>query len=103
MEPRKRVRRGTASGRLAAPGQPQLANIAALIDDGGQITIGALHPIKCAAIADDGHDCLAMLQRKSGETLKQLLERLDLALALASATGYFTDEINAQLPRRKSR
>ena len=27
-------------------------NIEALIDDGGDITIGAIYPIKCAATAD---------------------------------------------------
>ena len=73
---------------------PPLANIAALIDDGGQITIGALHPIKCAAVANDNHDCLAMLQRKPGETLQQLIERLDAAIEQARDSGEFTDEIN---------
>lgn len=95
MERPKRARRRAASGRLAATGEAPLANIAALIDDGGQITIGALHPIKCAAIANDDHDCLAMLQRKPGETMQQLLLRLDAAIDAAWASGEFTDEINS--------
>src|SRR5438067_241962 len=103
MEHRKRTRRGTAPSRIAAKPPSPLANIAALIDQGGQITLGALRPIKCAAIANDHHDCLAMLSRTSGETLSQLLERLDTAIARAWETGEFTDEINVQPPRTKSR
>jgi len=40
--------------RGVSPSGDALANIAALIDDGGQITIGQLYPIECAAIANDG-------------------------------------------------
>jgi hypothetical protein len=43
-----------------------------------------------------------MLQRKSGETLQQLLERLDAAIDLAWSTERFTDEINVQ-PRTARR
>ena len=103
MEHRKRAGRGTAPSRLAAKSQSPLANIAALIDQGGQITLGALRPIKCAAIANDHHNCLAMLSRTSGETLPQLLERLDSAIARAWETEEFTDEINVQPHRTKSR
>lgn len=102
MESSKRSRRGAAPSRLAPPSRPALANIAELIDHGGQITIGALRPIKCAAVANDHHDCLAMLQRKPGETLQQLLERLDAAIALAWTTSHFTDEINTS-PEKKLR
>ena len=105
MEPRKRARRGTASSRVTSPSgaRPLLANIAALIDSGGQITLGALDPIKCVAIANDDDSWLAMLQRRPGETLQQLLERLDAAIDLAWTTEEFTDEINAPLPRTKQR
>ncbi len=102
MEPPKRSRRRTAPGRVAGQSPFALTYIAALIDNGGQITIGALRPIACAAIANDDHDCLAMLQRKPEETLQQLLERLDAAIERAWTTGNFTDEINAQ-PRKKLR
>jgi hypothetical protein len=71
-----------------------LANIAALIDNGGQITLGALHPIECVAIANDDHNSLAMLRRRPGETLPQLLQRLDAAIDLAWNVDQFTDEIN---------
>jgi len=74
----------------------ELAHIAELIDCGGQISIGAIRPIPCAAIANDEHQCLAMLQRRPGETLHQLLRRLDAAIATARDRGVLLDEINTQ-------
>lgn len=103
MAPRKRTRTRTAASRVAQAGSSPLQNIAALIDAGGQITIGALHPIACAAIANDEDNCFAMLKRKSGETLQQLLERLDTAIAVAWATDDFIDEINVPPPGKTSR
>ena len=84
--------------------RPLLANIAALIDNGGQITLGTLRPITgVAAVANDEHNSLAMLQRRPGETLQQLLERLDAAIDRAWTADQFTDEINAAPPRTKQR
>ncbi len=71
-----------------------LKNIAALIDSGGQISIGKLSPIRCAAVANDDDQCLAMLQRRPGETLQDLLVRLDAAIDIAWNEERFIDEIN---------
>jgi hypothetical protein len=60
----------------------------------GEITIGRLYPVGCVATATDGHNSLAMLQRQRGESLLQLLTRLDLAIAKALNDDIFTDEIN---------
>ena len=79
---------------------PDLPNIDALVDGEGQITLGALYPIRCVAIANDGHNSLAMLVRREGETLAQLLIRLDAAIALAYDEDKFTDEVNAPTPRQ---
>ena len=107
MEPRQRARRGTAPSGLASPpdtaARLPLANIAALINNGGQLTLGALHPIKCVAVATDDHNCLAMLQRRPDESLQQLLERLDAAIDRAWATDELIDEINPPLPKNKQR
>lgn len=92
--------RGTAGG-LSTP-SAEFANIAELIDDGGQISIGKLYPIACAAVANDDHDCYAMLQRRPGETLHQLLHRLDAAIANARDNGIRIDEINPPSPSRRS-
>ena len=56
-----------------------LPNIADVISD-GEITVGVLRPVGCVATATDGHNCLAMLVRRRGETLAQLLTRLDQAI-----------------------
>lgn len=71
-----------------------LPNIAELIAD-GEITLGELYPVGCVATATDGHNSLAMLKRRRGETLLQLLTRLDQAIAKAIHDDTFTDEINA--------
>ena len=68
--------------------------IAALIDGDGDITIGRIGPVRCAATAADEDQCLAMLQRRQGESLFALLQRLDEAIAIAYDDGEFTDEIN---------
>jgi hypothetical protein len=71
-----------------------MKNIEALINDGGEITVGAIADIDCAATAADGHNALAMLVRRDGETLNALLKRLDKAVGLYYDTGEPTDEIN---------
>ena len=83
-----------------ATSSPDLHNIEQLIDGEGQITIGAIHPLRCVAIANDGHNSLAMLVRRDGETLAQLLIRLDAAIAKAYDEGTLTDEVNVPLPRQ---
>jgi hypothetical protein len=70
-----------------------LPNIAALIAY-GEVTIGMVRPVGCVAVANDEDNCLAMLRRRQGETLAQLLTRLDQAIGRALADDIFTDEIN---------
>ena len=71
-----------------------MKNIEALIDDGGDITLGHMHGIGCAETAADGHNSLAMLTRREEETLSALLKRLDRAIGRYYDTGEATDEIN---------
>lgn len=74
-----------------------LKNIAALIESGGEITLGHLDAIgKCVATATDDAQCLAMLVRRKGESLDALLRRLDAAIVDAYENEHFTDEINVQ-------
>jgi hypothetical protein len=70
-----------------------LPNIAELIGS-GEITIGMLHPVGCVATAADEDCTYAMLVRRRGESLLQLLARLDQAIDQALTLGIFTDEIN---------
>lgn len=73
---------------------PSLPNIESLIDGGGDVTIGRVGPIACAATAANEHHSLAMLVRREGETLEQLLMRLEAAIEKAIEEEIFIDEIN---------
>ena len=83
----------------------ELHNIAALIEDGGQVSLGSVGSITCAAVASDDHNALAMLKRRPGESLQELLARLDAAIGSACNNSVFIDEINSppNLPSSKSR
>ena len=77
-----------------------LPNIVQFIDY-GEITIGVLDPVGGVPVASDDSNTLAMLVRRKGETLSELLIRLDQAIAKANTEDIFTDEINPPptLPR----
>jgi len=60
----------------------------------GQITVANLHPVGCVAVAHDGRQTVSMLLRREGETVMELLTRLDLAIAKALKEGIRTDEVN---------
>jgi hypothetical protein len=73
---------------------PELPYINEIIELGG-ISIGIVPPLKeSIAIAHEGRHTLPMLKRQRGESLAQLLSRLDLAIARAQTDDIFTDEIN---------
>jgi hypothetical protein len=73
---------------------PDLPYIEETIEQGG-ISIGVIPPLmECVAVAHEGRNTLAMLKRQKGESLAQLLTRLDLAIARAQTDDIFTDEIN---------
>ena len=74
----------------------ELPYIEETLENGG-ITIGIIPPLsECVAVAHEGRHTLAMLKRQKGESLAQLLSRLDLAIARAHTDDIFTDEINPQ-------
>ena len=73
---------------------PELPYIEETLENGG-ITIAIIPPLsECVAVAHEGRNTLAMLKRRKGESLAQLLSRLDLAIARAHTDDIFTDEIN---------
>jgi hypothetical protein len=80
--------------RNRAAAKPRWQHIDWLIAGNGEVTLGRVGPIRCAATAADGHDSLAMLVRKPHEQLEDLLTRLDEAIRLATEEDIFTDEIN---------
>ena len=71
-----------------------MKNIEALINDDGEITLGHIQGVGCTATAADGHNALAMLARRDGETLNALLKRLDRAIGQYYDDGETIDEIN---------
>ncbi len=72
----------------------QWSQIEWLVDGEGEITIGRVGSIRCAAVASDGHNALAMLVRRPEESLHALLARLDEATRLAVEEDEYTDEVN---------
>ena len=70
-------------------------NIEELIDNGGNVSIGDIPPVPCAAVAADVSIMLAALLRREGESLIELLGRLDDAIGKAFDEEFYTDEINA--------
>jgi len=59
-----------------------------------QIVIGYIEPIGGVAIASEGRQTLAMLRRRKDEPFKQLLARLDTAIAKATIDDVYVDEVN---------
>ena len=64
-----------------------------LVDGNGEITIGAIASILCAATAADGEQGLAMRVRRDSETFAQLLVRRNRANAIAADDEAFIDAI----------
>lgn len=64
------------------------------IGNDGQLSIGRIGPIACAAVASDEDQMYVALVRRGGESFTELLTRLDTALAGALDNDTFVDEIN---------
>jgi hypothetical protein len=62
----------------------------------GQIVIGYIEPVGAVAIASEGRQTIAMLHRRKDEAFKQLLARLDMAIAKATIDDVYVDEVNTQ-------
>ncbi len=69
-------------------------NVDHLIRGNGDVTLGRVGPIRCAAIAADGDQTLAALVRRPRESFEELLDRLDAALQKCWNDEIYIDEIN---------
>jgi hypothetical protein len=97
MAHRRRSRRDGGTCRMrrkAKPPEMPWPHLQEFIDNGGQLSIGEIHPVTCAAVAADRDTMYAALVRRDGESLVDLLHRMDLALDKALSDEIFTDEIN---------
>ena len=78
-------------------------HLQAFLDDTrGQITLGEIPPIRRAALAAQGKKVRVALVGRDGETIAQLLERLDSALGKAMAEDAVIDEVLPEIKRRRS-
>lgn len=89
-------RPGTSAPRKRGPSTPWKTIEEFLNSGEGTISLGAVNhsSLRYTAIASDGHDMLVALVRSRGETLHQLLDRLDQALGPALEDDIYLDEIN---------
>lgn len=85
---------GRIGGECQSPRRTRHEEHRNTVQDGGEITLGKLHAIDCAATATDGHNAVVMLVRHNGETLGALLKRLDRAVAAYYDDGKTVDEVN---------
>lgn len=67
---------------------------ALLARPGGSITLGRVAPIEGAAVAVDEQALFVSLVRRDGESVNELLQRLDAAIGAALHQGVITNEIN---------
>jgi len=67
----------------------------------GQITLGEIPPIERAALAAVGKKVHVALLGRDGETMGQLLERLDTALGKVMADKSVIDEVLPEIKRRR--
>jgi hypothetical protein len=65
-------------------------------ESGGNIRIGPIRPIKCAAVAAVVHGKLAALVRRDGESFNDLMRRLNQAVNRAMNHDAYTEEINTR-------
>lgn len=83
------------------PSTGPLGHLQAFLDDTrGQITIGEIPPIRRAALAAEGKKARVALVGRDGESVAQLLERLDAALGQAIAENTVLDEVLPEIKRR---
>jgi enterochelin esterase-like enzyme len=81
-----------------------LHNIQSFLDGTrGQITIGEIPPIRRAVLAAQGKTPRVALLGRDGETVTELLERLDAALGKAMADNSVVDEVLPEIKRRRAR
>jgi hypothetical protein len=96
------TRGGLAGTNASTSNLSDLPYINELIELGG-ITIGIIPPVgECVAVAHEGRNTLAMLKRRKGESLAQLLSRLDLAIGRAQTDDIFTDDVNPPANSKRS-
>ena len=73
-------------------------NIEAILEEGGNITVGRLAPIECVASASTSYDCPVMLVRREGESFLALLRRLLAEHPLGAVPDHPLPGVRIELP-----
>ena len=89
-------RRRASSTRKSGPSTPWPTIEEFLNAELGTVSLGAINDASLGytAVASDEHNMLVALVRNRGETLHQLLDRLEKALGPALEDQIYVDEIN---------
>ena len=87
---------------LASKVPTTLVSLAAFVADGGSFSVDSVPSLGTVAAAHMKESTIAMLLQHPGESMLELLDRLEFAIIEAIATGYVVDEVNAP-PTKKSR
>ena len=108
MERRTRARRTTRTRRVKRhqptpkPASTPWPTLEAFLESGeGDISLGRIDyvpTLRHTAVVSDEYNMLVALVRRPGETLHQLLDRVEQALGPAIEDQAFVDEINAPSP-----
>lgn len=85
---------GKSKALKKKPQPSPFPTLQAFVDHGGHIDIGRVPPLECVAIANDESTMYVALQRRRGESLMELLARLDTSLEHCLENEDFIDEIN---------
>ncbi len=78
--------------------QESLRVLDGFVKAGGTVDIGRIGPSGCAAIAVDPRRVWVLLMRREGETLPQLLDRLERRLSRCLMHGAPYNELEMQRP-----
>lgn len=90
------MKRRPSAARKRGPSTPWKTIEEFLSSGGGTISLGAVNhsSLRYTAIATDEHNMLVALVRNRGETLRELLDRLEHTLGPALEDDIYVDEIN---------
>lgn len=101
MATRRRLTPSALSRSVGAT-TSELPTLEAFVTNGeGSVTIGAIRPIPCVAVASDELNTLVAIVRRQGKSLASLLQRLDHHLARTIEQDEFVDEINSPMRSRR--
>jgi hypothetical protein len=71
-------------------------HLTAMVDAGGHVTLGRVAPMEGVAVVASEREVFAVLKRKPQESLPQLMQRLEEALARATYSGEAVNEVGLE-------